>query len=320
VSKSGEWGTISVRRPRVDEVEILAHYRDRPARIRPRLPRPLDAMTLATSAHGLGDTVILSDLPRAGHQQDRKMSVFAPSEYFQTVMSFNPFYTSGLMPFCAFADLLYHAFDLGNGHLIQRLRRAYGLPIEDKPRGSIEVPKRVTRQRAVLHFEAGGHADWQRRHVHPRARKLSAASTAEIERFIARRPDLEFVEIGVRPSRIAGAVSRTGLPLADSIRMLAGAEYFIGIMSGPMHLAAALGLRLICITNFPRADLICLPTLKDIDQIESEWFYPQSVILHQEGEGRFVARLTADNLQLAFEGELYPYWSDRYLSLVHELL
>jgi hypothetical protein len=309
-----------VRCPWVDEVEILAHYRDRPPRIRPRLPRPLDAMTLATSAHGLGDTVILSDLPRAGRRQDRRVSVFAPSEYFQTVMSFNPFYTPGLMPFCAFADLLYHAFDLGNGHLIQRLRRAYGLPIEDKPHGSIEVPGRVTHRRTVLHFEAGGHAEWQRRYVHPRARKLSAASTAEIERFIARRPDLEFVEIGARPSGIAGAVSRTGLPLADSIRLLASAEYFIGIMSGPMHLAAALGLRLICITNFPRADLICLPTLKDIDQIESEWFYPQSVILHQEDEGRFVARLTANNLQRAFEGELYPYWSDRYLSLVHEPL
>jgi Glycosyltransferase family 9 (heptosyltransferase) len=277
-------------------------------------------MTLATSAHGLGDAVILSDLPRAGHQQDRKMTVFAPSEHFQTVMSFNPFYAPGLLPFCAFADLLYHAFDLGNGHLIQRLRRAYGLPVEDKPRGSIEVPGRVARRRVVLHFEAGTHAEWQRRHVHPDARKLSAKSTEEIERFIARCPDIDFVEIGAQPSGIVGVVSRTGLPLADSIRLLARAEYFIGIMSGPMHLAAALGLRLICITNFPRAEQICLPTLKDIDQIESEWFYPQSVILHQDGEGRFVARLTADNLQRAFDGELYPYWSDRYLSLVHEAL
>jgi hypothetical protein len=310
----------SLRCPRIDEAEILANYRDRPTRNRPRLPRLLDAMTLTTSAHGLGDAVILGDLPRAGHQNDRKMTVFAPSEHFQTIMSFNPFYVAGLTPFCVFADRLYHAFDLGNGHLIQRLRRAYGLPIEDKPRGSVEVEGRVTQPRVVIHFEAGAHAEWQRAHVHPEARQLSAASKVEIERFIARRTDFEFVEIGTCPSGIAGAISQRGMPLADSIRLLASAEYFIGIMSGPLHLAAALGLRLICITNFPRADLICLPTLKDVDQIESEWFYPQSVIMHQEGEGRFVTRLTAENLQRAFDGEVYPYWSDRYLSLVHETL
>ena len=89
-------------------------------------------------------------------------------------------------------------------------------------------------------------------------------------------------------------------------------------MSGPMHLAAALNIKLVCITNFPPPELICLPTLKDIDQVESEWFYPQSVILHEDGDGTFVKQVSAENLQRTLDGYLYPYWSNRYLPLIEE--
>lgn len=302
----------------VDESEIIAHYSRREARAKPRLPMALDGMTLSTSAFGIGDAVILSDLPRAGHQNDRFMSIFSPSEHFQTLMSFNPYYKPRLTPFCAIADVLYLSFDLGNGHVIQRLRRAYGLPIDLKPRGCIEVPGRTRRSRIALHFEAGAQAEWQRRHIRPDARILSSFSRAAIEALIAARLDFEFVEIGKRSCGIRGAVDYTGLSLSETIEVISSAQYFIGIMSGPMHLAAAMNLKLICITNFPSAELICLPTLKDIDQVESEWFYPQSVILHQDGEGPFVKQVSLENLERALDGELYPYWSDRYLPLIEE--
>jgi hypothetical protein len=110
----------------------------------------------------------------------------------------------------------------------------------------------------------------------------------------------------------------TGLSLAETIQLLSSAEYFIGIMSGPIHLAAALDIKLICVTNFPPPELICLPCLKDIDQVESEWFYPQSVILHQDDDGKFVKRLTTENLHRALDGDIYPYWSDRYLELIQD--
>ena len=74
------------------------------------------------------------------------------------------------------------------------------------------------------------------------------------------------------------------------------------------------------IVNFPEPHLICLPTLKDIDVVESEWFYPQSVILHQEGSGDFAPQFNLDNLERALEGDLYPYWSTDYLALIHESL
>jgi hypothetical protein len=144
----------------IDESAIIEHYARCNDRAKPRLPRELDGMTLSTSAFGIGDAVILSDLPRAGHQNDRFMSIFSPSSHFQTIMKFNPYYKPRLTPFCAIADVLYHSFDLGNGHLIQRLRRAYGLPIDLEPRGCIEVRGRTTLSRIVLHFEAGDHAPY----------------------------------------------------------------------------------------------------------------------------------------------------------------
>ena len=301
---------------RIDEQDILTHYAQRQSRAKPNLPTVLDSMTLSTSAFGIGDAVILSDLPRAGHQNARVTSVFSPCEHFQTIMSFNPYYTKLLTPFSAFADVLYHSFNLGNGHLIQRLRRAYGLPIDLRPRGCIEVPVRVTQRRIVLHFEAGSHAEWQRQHIRSDARALSSLGKEAIEALIAERPEFEFVEIGKKPCGINGAVDCTGLLLRETIELLASAEYFIGIMSGPIHLAAALDIKLICVTNFPPPELICLPCLKDIDQVESEWFYPQSVILHQDGDGQFVKQLTTETLHRAVDGDIYPYWSDRYLELI----
>jgi hypothetical protein len=87
-----------------------------------------------------------------------------------------------------------------------------------------------------------------------------------------------------------------------------------------MHLAAALGLKIVGIINFPDPARIFLPVLKDINLVESSWLYPQSVLLHQDGEGELVARFSLLNLERAIAGELYPYWSDRYLPLIHERL
>jgi len=91
-------------------------------------------------------------------------------------------------------------------------------------------------------------------------------------------------------------------------------------MSGPLHIAVALRLKVVTITNFPDPTDIYLPTLKDVDLIESEWFYPQSAILHQEGEGELVAEFSLQNLERAINGDIYPYWSERYLCLIEEQL
>jgi hypothetical protein len=112
-----------------------------------------------------------------------------------------------------------------------------------------------------------------------------------LQEFINKHPELEFIQLGKEPvpfSRVSNLPDNT---LEDTIKLIATASLLIGIISGPMHVAAALGLRSIVIINFPPAHKIFLPTLVDIDQVESEWFYPQNVHLHEEGEGPQVPML-----------------------------
>lgn len=234
-------------------------------------------------------------------------------------MRFNPYYRYGVHPFWVSACLVCQEYDLGNGHFLQRLRRAYGFVPELRPHPCLEV---AIEERlpggVILHLEAGPWAEWQRQNVHARAREIYPESLRVLQKFIRFRRDLVFAEIGTGRSGLEGVLDWTGLALETTIRRMAGCEYFLGITSGPLHIAAALGLKIINIVNFPSATEICLPVLKDIDLIEVEWLYPDSIILHQEDSGRFVQQLSFEMLQRAFYGELYPYFSNRYLHLINE--
>jgi hypothetical protein len=303
----------------IDEKEIINFYLARKQRRTIPFGAPLTDVTLTNTAHGIGDTVILTALPRVAHAEGREVSIYSASEHFETLCSFNPFFRFKLHTFHACASSLVYNYNLGNGHYIQRLQRAFGLRPEREPRGCIVV-KDFQRQRGnvVIHLEAGRWAEWQRVKIHPRARELHPETMFALQEFIDTRKELSFFEVGKRPSGLRNVQSWHGLSLSETICRMSSCDYFIGIMSGPMHIAAALNLKLIAIVNFPPAFQICLPTLIDIDLTESEWFYPQSVILHQESDGKFVRRLTTDNLKRAVDGVLYPYWSSRYLDLIYD--
>ncbi len=305
----------------IDESVIQAHYRDRAARARPRLSAPLRNVTLTSAAHGIGDAVIVTALARSAAQAGRALDIHVPSAPFSALRRFVPYPLGQPGTFWAAADGLVFDFDLGNGHFIQRLERAFGFPAGLVPHGCLAVDGAATvAGRVVVHLEAGAHQAWQKANVHPRAREVYPEHLAAIERFARAHPEYELVEVGGAGHGLAGVRDATGLTLAESVRLIATCEYFLGIMSGPLHAAAALGKRIVTIVNFPPAPLIVLPTLKDIDQVESEWFYPQAVILHQEDESPLVPRFGVAALERAFAGEVYPYWSDRYLSLIDEPL
>ena len=313
--------TIGIKRraKRRIESEIIDFYRREPTLTKAKLSEPLAHVTLTNTGHGLGDTVILTDLPRAAKQAESSASVFSQAQYFRTLMSFNPYFEDSVLPFWVSAEQICLNFEVGNGHIIQRLRRAFGFSVDHKPMGCLVVEDVETVQgRVVLHFGPGPHVRWQREHVHPRAREIYPENMQEIQRFVQTQPALEFIEIGDTFSGLRNVQNYCGLKLKETIRLLASAEYFIGIISGPLHLSAALGLKIINVINFPAPNRIFLPTLKDIGQVESEWFYPQSVLLHQDGEGGTVYGFSSVSLERAISGELYPYWSDRYLSLVDE--
>jgi len=102
------------------------------------------------------------------------------------------------------------------------------------------------------------------------------------------------------------------------MQLIGTCEYFLGIVSGPMHVAAAYSCKSVVILNFPAARKIMLPTLVDTNQIESEWLYPQNVHIHQDNAGPLVPMISAETLHKAFNGEVYPYFKDTWLPLIHE--
>ncbi|MBZ9850022.1 hypothetical protein LB565_18730 [Mesorhizobium sp. CA14] len=302
-----------------DESEIVGFYKGRDSNRKPKLKIDISDYTLTNLPTGLGDTMILTDLPRAGAQAGRSVSVFHNSASFPIVMRYNPFYRGDVHPFWVSACSICQEYDLGNGHFIQRLRRAYGFTPELRPRPCLEVPVKERQPGGViLHLEPGSWVEWQRKNIHPRAREIYPTTFRALQRFIFYRRDLVFAEIGARRSGLLGVLDLTGLALETTIHRMAGYEYFLGITSGPLHIAAALGLKIVNIVNFPSATEICLPVLKDVGMIEAEWLYPDSVVLHQDDSGNFVKKLDFRTLQQAFDGELYPYFSDRYLHLINE--
>ena len=304
-----------------DEDRILTFWRSRRPAKRLPLKGNYQGYCITNVSQGIGDCVILSDLPETAYFQDKKADVYSNSPYFKELVAVgNPFFNSNPnLTHMADSASIVSRYDCGPGHYIQRLQRAYGLKIKTKPKGRIYTPSTLVKGRVILHLDKPGcHAGWQRAHVHPRARELYTESKLAIEQYIANHPEKEFVEIGSGSAEIHGARKATGTNLLESVRLMATAEYFVGIISGPMSIAAALGIKSIVILNFPHPELIVLPNLKDTGQIEEEWLYPQNVHLHQEAEGPLVKRFSLRNLEKAFDGELYPYWSNKYLKLIHE--
>lgn len=313
--------TKAVKGQKFDDTDaIVRFYREcKPAK-RPRLEYVPGCLT--NLVLGLGDTMMLTDLPKSASEAKKPYTCFSPSPHLKQLMAFNHFYRPpSLMDqrIMGNAPSIVHLHDVGNGHYLQRLQRAFALPVKDKPMGFLECG---TRQTGVvfLHFEAGPHVEWQRKHIHPKARLLSRESKILLEEFIRENPKLRFNQVGFHDAKIKGAKYVRTEWTADLVRAIAQGEYFIGIMSGPLHIATALGLKCVVVVNFPPAEKIFLPTLRAIDQVEESWFYPQNVHLHQEGEGPQVKRFTCENLHRAFNGELYPYWSDKFLPLIHEKL
>lgn len=303
-----------------DEDRILTFYRNVNATAKQHCPN-LREQVLTNTPRGMGDTLLLTSLLRAAADQNTIRYIESQSAYFQSLVQFNPFYVSPGPGERVAADVLQRRYDMGNGHFMQRLQRAFGLEPELRPRGVLKVSGDRKSNRVALHFEAGdAHAAWQRVFVHPRARQLYPESRVLIQTFINSHPELTFLQVGRKPTPLDNVKDCTGLPLADSIRLLNSCENFIGIVSGPMHLATALGLKCVVILNFPKAGEIYLPALKNINLIESEWLYPQNVHLHQESDGPLVKRFNLGNLEKAMAGQIYPYWSDEFLSLIHEKL
>ena len=102
--------------------------------------------------------------------------------------------------------------------------------------------------------------------------------------------------------------------LNQIIEIIASCEYFLGIDSGPMHVAAALDIKSIIVINDPTNN-IYLPKIKECEIPNAEWLYPQNVHLNRINSNELVPYFDIQNLSKAFKGEIYPYWSTEFLNI-----
>lgn len=306
-----EVGAIQVARES-DEDHVRKFYADKSPT--PKLPLPdLADRNLTNTPTGLGDTVILTGIPSAAASAGRATTIKSKSPFFRELAALCPGYSiEGGNKWIA-ADVIQRTYACGGGHIIQRLHKALGLPAPEIPRGVIDVGRRVQANRVALHFTPGAHSNWQDRYVRQGARQLRPEGADILRAFMRSKPWMEFIEIGSEPSGLfPEAIDGTRVSLSETIKLLSTCDYFIGIMSGPMHLATAIGVRCIVIIDFPYARELVLPAIIDVPIVDSEWAYPQNVHLHQFDSSRLVPRLSLSTLEMAVSGEIYPYFGEQH--------
>lgn len=291
---------------------------------KPRLGfQPLDPgrTTLTNGPQGLGDTAVVVSWFETGRDAMKTAHAWMPSPTFDVLARFaGASSKAATRPPCMvnLADAVAR-WDLGAGHMVQRAARVFGVrsnPVPDpwiEASGVRRIPGRVS-----LHFEAGAHAEWQRAHLHPRARQVYPETWAVLREFIAAATGHSWIEVGGRRCLPMDEVEDgTGRPLEETIRLLAECEFHLGIISGPMHLAAALGSKVIAIINFPSPKGLMLPNLVSIGVVEEEWLYPHQVVLHQEIDSPHWPKVSRRSIDDAFAGRVWPYWDRSVVEECH---
>lgn len=296
----------AIKRRRLDPDDVISFYGSKKGSSKPKPPLILDpeAWTLTNTPTGLGDSVMLTDLERAAASVGKKATTWLCTPHFRELQNHNPFHRQVQVPHWISLSAYQGAFDLGPGHNFQRARRLFGLPVDPVPSGCLVVPGAVKKNRVSLHFEAGSHSEHQTKY-HARPRQVYPENLDIIRRFIRSHPELDFFEVG--GSKLSDIVPSLNVSLSDTIKAMAECVLHIGIISGPYHIASALGVRTICVINFPKPYELMLPCVKNVDIVEAEWFYPQSHILHQDCDSNHWPQFSAYTLEAAYNRETYPY-------------
>jgi hypothetical protein len=299
--------------------KIIDFYKDKTPLI--KKPINFEIKGLINYNPGLGDALSVTSISKVAAKQNKEIAINSPSPHFPALCKFNPYYKPihNHVPLIR-AEFIQGYYEAGNGHFFQWLQRACCLEPDLKPKATIIYEKPKIKNRIILHLSVGVHATVQKQTIHPRAREFYPEHKETLQKFILDNKDkYEFIEIGTNFSGLNNVQNKCGLKLEESIHEMAQGEYFLGLHSGVMHVAAALDLKSIIIINFPRANNLYLPYLKDIGLADMNWLYPQNVHLHEDDKGELVPMFSYENIEKALDGAIYPYWKDNYLNLIHEI-
>ena len=271
--------------------------------------------TLVNYNHGVGDSLML-------YLWDD-----AASNINNTTVKFNMNISNSLRAFNGYIPSIYcntrdnlidicyiqSKIDCGGGHFLQKIQHACNIKRQTTPRPLLINTHQTIPKRVVMSFDKG---TCNQTSIHPRARLLYPEHKQTIQTFINNNSSTyTFVEVGRSFSGLDNVVDATNLGIEQTTREIAQCEYYFAMHNGLMHIAAGLNKKSVIIVNFPSAQQIYLPCLKEVKSNELSWLYPQNVHLHEDDEGELVKFLTYDNIKRAFDGALYPFFTDKHLNL-----
>ena len=259
--------------------QILNNFYNKNKIGKPKTKDFLKYNNITNSANGLGDAVILNNLSESKHIN----SSFAA---FDELQQFNDKYKkqeSGSFFDIDSSD--YNNYDWDGGHCIQRLEKAFLSKNSAIPKPYISKKYNPVKNKVLLHLKG---------------------KTASLDESL-QKSIFEFLNICGYDVAFWNDKS-----LSESIELMSSCEYFVGVNSGPMHIAAGLGVKSVVILDRKDSNNIYLPKIAEADIPESEWLYPQNVHLSINNDNELIEKFSLANLKRALNGNLYPYFSLEY--------
>lgn len=313
---------MTIKRKQLKNIDLVYNFYKNRFNNLPIRHEPFYADMVTISPQGVGDTTVITQMPKNAEAVGKKMSIFSYSKFFGEMMLHNKYYDAKFIPQNVLSVESIANYNWGGGHTIQRMCKAFGVQVDHEPRGYFneQYMNRLLNSggstRIGLHLSTGNSAWSNTNHHQPR--QIYKENVDLIDEFIEENPQYTFFEFGGhRRTKSDSVIDLCGISISSSISYLATCDYFIGTNSGFMNIAAALGVDGIIIVNWPEVHELYLPHLVYSGIGDIEWLYPQNVHLHQDGENELVPKFSKNSLKAAIMGEVYPYWND---NLINNLL
>lgn len=275
---------------------------------------------ITTNNLGLGDNLLLTCV---SNKNQRKVHSFSNSKHWNTLCKFNNELDSKILNYVDYFPIEnFGEMGSGNGHIIQGVQRALNLNVEIKPKGYLFVDENQKNIKPYLKIgiclstNNSGSFLIDKGFKNPRT--LNENTLSIINKFIncTKHEFIQFGDIDILKNN--NVRNKVNYSIEESIKELSTCDYYIGLNSGFMHIAAALDIKSIILVNVPDPIDLYLPILKNVAVYDLNWLYPQNVHLHEYGENDIVKQINFDNLLRAIDGELYPFWKNDCLNLINE--
>lgn len=313
-----------------DEVKnILFNHYDSKVDDLPYLPLETYASSIDNvfnPVNGFGDTIIMTQIPKQAELSGKVITISASNEnkYFDEFVKYNDYYNPKLINANEVRSLDVSdiaKYNCGAGNVIQRIQKALGIQVQKKPSPYIKYNQLVKIKNSIVFHLQTGNRYWHSNVMKRPVGKIIDKNFNVLKTFINNN-NYYYSEVCQNKPELLNFDNVNKIcnkSIDELIKEMSKHEYFIGVNSGIMHLAVALGLKCIVISNFPNIDEFYLPKLLYTSKdFELEWCYPQNIHLYQDGENELTKRFNVLNIEKAINGEVYPYWNDDFLDIVFE--